>query len=170
MQMNRFGVLGICLATAVSLTSSVSAEQGTVQQVLRAQLFGYGEGVANGVLVNGKQRLLKTEANRHNPAATDRIESLSVPGIELEVRRVPVRPDRPLLERLVVTRDGFPLIRDLRIGVATTEAIERILGKPDQRKGSEIAYVGLNEMCEDFLYLRFRGGKLVAAEWEWCSD
>jgi hypothetical protein len=58
----------------------------------------------------------------------------------------------------------------LRIGVSTPSDVESVLGKPDRRTGSEFVYVGLSEICEDRLQLRFGKGKLLAAEWEWCSD
>ena len=170
MRMTRLGAVPARLVLCLFFTSPVSADQATSLNTWRAAAFGYGQGLAVGTLINGKARLIKTEPNRHDPATVDRIESISIPGIRLEVRRVPVSQDWPLLERLVITRDGFPLVHDLRVGTSTQEAVERILGKPDQRKGLDIAYVGLNEMCEDLLHFRFRGGKLLAAEWEWCSD
>jgi hypothetical protein len=152
------------------IVATAASEDDAWLRAERAQAFGFGEGLAVGTLMSGKPRLIRTEPNRHDSAATDRLETVSLPGLQLELRRLPHRPEWPFFERLVVTRNGFLLSQGLRIGVSTPGDVEKVLGKPDRRAGSDFVYVGLSEICEDRLQLGFGKGKLVTAEWEWCSD
>ena len=135
----------------------------------RAALYGFGEGLGRGVLLTGKSGSIRTEANAHDLGKTDKIELITLPGVELRVRRIPTS-EVPVIELLIVKRTGFALPLELRVGSSTQKDVEDTLGRPDKVQGATFFYDGLAESCSDNYSFHFEHKSLVRIEWHWCAD
>lgn len=136
----------------------------------RQIFYGFGIGLAAGVLATSKSGLVGSEPNRHSSERKDRLEIVSWNGVEVRLRRTSFSPKVPLVESLVVRRPGFRLGYGLKIGSSTREDVEKVLGPPDRSDESSTTYDGPSELCQDGYGFRFNRNVLVRAEWNWCSD
>jgi hypothetical protein len=154
----------------VCSASAVEGDEAAPFREVRAEFNGFGKGLAAVYARTGKLRTLRKEPSRHEPEKVVSVQSSSLPGIKVELRRLADLPDLPLIDRLTITKNEFWLLANRRIGTSTPIDILSWLGSPDEKRGSSLIYRASAESDEDTFTFHFHGDRLTSVEWEWYFD
>jgi hypothetical protein len=108
-----------------------------------------------------------TEPNRHDPARTDSLWTVSYEGLEAGIRTA---GGNDLLERMTVTDDRHLRYREPSIGTMKSKLIE-VLGDADREADGDPQYLCAPEPMPDMpVTFRMTDGRVVTIVWEYYVD
>lgn len=158
------------LGATLSLVGSLQAVAATSEETL-ALLDAQGRALANNPCTTPISRKTRLVVNHREPTIRDEVLVVRCSHIESETYHAKYfQPARVLPVSLRVTSAFTRVSLPLQVG-ASTQEVEKTLGKPESREGSALTYpLSQERPDQDTISFSHAFGRVTAITWVWSVD